>query len=345
MSGAPEPRFGILLSTNRLAGERDADVVARTLALTQQAESLGYDEVWVVEHHFTPDTVSPSALALASFLLGRTRRLRVGSAVTLLPLHHPVHVAEQAALLDHLSGGRFLLGVGRGVPGVDQEVFSAQGRWRDGLPEALDLVADSFSGRVEADSARYSFPSVSPVPAPLTPSGPPVYLAASSHGSAETAGSRGLPMLLYFDKYTRAKVELLDAHAKAAHDAGRDAHGHDHAFAAYAHVTEDRDEARDMLARRAASFAGRAAAQGEKPPPDMVERITDVLESCHPVGTAAECAERLVREITATGCRRVLFHVEMSPDASGTSAARNAERLARHVFPEVRRRLAPSGRG
>lgn len=167
MNHEVQVRFGIILSTRRTPGETDTEVLARSLALATCAEQLGIDDLWVTEHHFHPSIVSSSALALASFLLGRTRRVHVGTAVTLLPLHSPVHVAEQGALLDQLSEGRFMLGVGRGTPSADYEAIGRGiDHWHGGLAESLDLTLAAWKGAVGASSDLYAFRAVTPTPTP-----------------------------------------------------------------------------------------------------------------------------------------------------------------------------------
>src|SRR3989442_15704513 len=113
------------------AGAADAAVTA---------ERAGLDSVWIAEHHFITSGVCPSAVAFAANVLGRTGRITVGTAVSMLSNRHPVALAEETALLDHLSGGRFHLGVGRGGPWVDLEVFgTGPPRYDQGFGESLDL--------------------------------------------------------------------------------------------------------------------------------------------------------------------------------------------------------------
>ena len=99
----------------------DAEVYAEELALADLAEPLDFDSIWSVEHHFTDYTMVPDVLQLLSYLAGRTKRISLGSMVVVLPWHDPLRVAEQVSLLDHVSGGRFLLGIGRGAGRVEFE--------------------------------------------------------------------------------------------------------------------------------------------------------------------------------------------------------------------------------
>src|ERR671915_2073683 len=90
----------------------DAEVYRQELRLAEMAEPLGFDSVWSVEHHFTDYTMCPDVLQFLSYMAAKTQRARLGSMVVVLPWHDPVRVAEQLSLLDHLSGGRLILGLG-----------------------------------------------------------------------------------------------------------------------------------------------------------------------------------------------------------------------------------------
>ena len=106
--------FGLFSNMGAFPGLSHQEILDAAISYAEAAEQLGYHDVWVSEHHFIPFGICPSALTMAGFLLGRTRRLRVGTATTLVHLYHPLQLAEQAALLDQLSGRRFDFGIGRG---------------------------------------------------------------------------------------------------------------------------------------------------------------------------------------------------------------------------------------
>jgi alkanesulfonate monooxygenase SsuD/methylene tetrahydromethanopterin reductase-like flavin-dependent oxidoreductase (luciferase family) len=340
-----DPRFGAFLFTGQFAGQSASEALARGVASAETAEAAGFDDVWVTEHHFVPFGVTPSALTMAGYLLGRTSRVRVGTAVTVLPLHSPVHVAEQAALLDHLSGGRFDLGVGRAQPVVDYEVIGRGVRyWQEALPEALDLALAALAGPVSADSDLYRFTEVTPLPGPPERGRTPVFLAANSPSSVELAATRGLPMLLFFDRDTETKAAMIAEHARLAK-----ATGYPHGSAVLAQVTDTEDEARELL-RGATAQAIDANSKYQvlldvprridpnAPREQVIEQLTERSLAMHPVGTPETCVSRLVREVREVGSRRVLCQVEMSgePDVVLT----NVKRLGEEILPEVRRRLA-----
>jgi alkanesulfonate monooxygenase SsuD/methylene tetrahydromethanopterin reductase-like flavin-dependent oxidoreductase (luciferase family) len=114
-----------------------ASHVARTLELVSGAEELGLGAVWCTEHHFFEDGYLSQPLVLAAALAARTRRLRIGTAVTLAPLRHPLHLAEEAATVDLVSGGRLELGLGAGYVGEEFEAFGAERERRMDTADAV----------------------------------------------------------------------------------------------------------------------------------------------------------------------------------------------------------------
>ncbi|MBP1685876.1 MAG: luciferase-like protein [Deltaproteobacteria bacterium] len=126
------------------------------LAQIERAEGLGWDDVWLSEHHFVEDGYTPSCLPLAAAIAARTTRLRVGTAVMLLPMHDPVRLAEDAATVDVLSGGRLDLGVGTGYRASEFTGFGIDRRTRVGrLVEGLEILRALFAGETLTYRGRY----------------------------------------------------------------------------------------------------------------------------------------------------------------------------------------------
>ncbi|GAB7038006.1 MULTISPECIES: LLM class flavin-dependent oxidoreductase [Catenuloplanes] len=198
--------------------------------LARAAEDAGLDDVWLAEHHFTAYGTLPSATVAAGHALGVTRRIEIGTAACVLPARHPVALGEEAALLHELSGGRFRLGVARGGPWVDLEVFGTGLPRRDhGFPESLDLLRSWLSGayRVGSDSGLFRFREVTVSPRAAMP----VWVAATSPATVEVAARRGLSLLLGMHADVAEKRDML-----AHWDAVAVAHGHDPARADHASV-------------------------------------------------------------------------------------------------------------
>src|SRR5260221_9815652 len=104
-------------------GRTDRLVYENELRLADLAEPLGFESIWGVEHHFTDYTMCPDVLQFLTYMAGRTARAQLGSMVVVLPWHDPMRVAEEVAMLDNISGGRLILGLGRGAGKVEFDGF------------------------------------------------------------------------------------------------------------------------------------------------------------------------------------------------------------------------------
>lgn len=327
-----------MLFTHRFEGQSATEVLGLAAEVARTAECCGFGSVWVTEHHFLSSYgINPSATTLAAFLLGRTEQIRVGTAVTILPTQSPVHVAEQAMLLDQLSGGRFDLGVGRAGPVVDHEVFGTGiERWRTGLPEALDLLLESFGGTVSADGEHFRFRAVHPGPEPLTRPHPPVHVAATSDSGADLAARHGLPMLFFFSQPAAEQARLAQRYAQHTDARPR------HSAAVLAHVTDSVAEAERVVYERLAPVFTSGFGEyvlleeygGPRPAPD---ELAAGLLADQPIGPPEVCVERLTALIRAGGAGQVLLHVESAGERDAVLA--NVERLAGEVLPAVRKEL------
>lgn len=232
-------RFGVFLLAAQFPCQDHTTVLDSTVAAAVAAEQAGFDDVWIAEHHFMSYGICPSAITLAGYLLGVTRRIAVGTAVSVLSTQHPVALAEQAALLDQLSGGRFHLGVGRGGPWIDLEVFGTSlDRHQHGFAEALDLLLAALTNpRITATGPQFRFPEIDIVPQPRTQPRPEVVVAVTTTPTAELAGHRGLPMLLGMHANNTEKAALIDHYHQHASSQGQ------HMAASLAYVADSQHEA------------------------------------------------------------------------------------------------------
>ena len=123
----------------------DQQIYQQDVALALQAEGLGFDSVWSVEHHFTSYTMCPDVLQFLPYMAGATKSIKLGSMVCVLPWHDPQRVAEQISMLDNLSDGRLILGLGRGTGKVEFDGFRtemASARLR--FKESTELVLNAL---------------------------------------------------------------------------------------------------------------------------------------------------------------------------------------------------------
>ena len=146
----------------------DNDVWEGDLGLAALAEPLGFDSIWAVEHHFTSYTMSPDPLTLMSYLAGATKHVQLGTMVVVLPWHDPVRVAEQSIMVDNVSQGRLILGLGRGLGRVEFDGFRvpmAESRGR--FTESAEMLIEALeTGEVHYDGEYIKQPRRSLRPAP-----------------------------------------------------------------------------------------------------------------------------------------------------------------------------------
>jgi alkanesulfonate monooxygenase SsuD/methylene tetrahydromethanopterin reductase-like flavin-dependent oxidoreductase (luciferase family) len=173
-----------------------------------QAEELGYHSVFVVEHHFTGVGQLSASLNFLSYLAGRTRRMRLGTAVVVLPWHHPVLLAEQVATLDLLSNGRFDFGVGKGYRTAEFQGFCIPiEEANERFDETMTILRKAWTARERFShhGARWHFDNILIEPRPVQQPHPPLWMGAGSFSSIRRAAREGFNLLL--DQI--APVELI----------------------------------------------------------------------------------------------------------------------------------------
>ena len=338
---------GTFVLAAQFPGQGQAEALHRAVRSAEAAEAAGLDSVWLAEHHFVPYGVCPSAVTLAALLLGRTRRIGVGTAVSVLPTAHPVALGEQAALLHITSGGRFTLGVGRGGPWVDLEVFGAGlEAYETGFPESLDLLLRWLrGGRVGASGTRFRFREVEVVPRTdeldEPAAGPPVVVACTSPGSVRLAARRGLPMLLGMHCADSEKADMVAMWQSEARAAGLSpemvaSRGAEHVSAGVVQIADRRADAAETLVKAMPSWlrvglGAHVTVDGRTRTMRDPLAYTELLCDLHPVGPPALCADRLAATAERTGITRFALLVEGSGDLATTEE--NVARLGAEVLP------------
>ncbi|WP_420035574.1 LLM class flavin-dependent oxidoreductase [Streptomyces sp. cg28] len=342
-------RVGTFVLAAQFPGQGQGEALHRAVRSAEVAEEAGLDTAWLAEHHFVPYGTCPSAITLAALLLGRTRTLRVGTAVSVLPTAHPVALGEQAALLHLTSGGRFSLGVGRGGPWVDLEVFgSGLEAYESGFPDALDLLLRWLrESHVAGEGGRFDFREVPVVPRPAEaiggtdPAGPEVVVACTSPKSVRTAAERGLPMLLGMHCGDEDKAEMVALWRRCAREAGRtpdEILSAPHVSAGVAQIGDSGADASEALLKAMPGWL-KQGLDAHVTVDGRVRRMrdprayTELLCRLHPVGTPQLCADRLAATAERTGITRFALLVEGSGDLAATEE--NVRRLGAEVLPQL----------
>jgi probable F420-dependent oxidoreductase len=219
-------KFGLYSSiANPPRGDRLDRCIDEVIAEAQLAEASGFDSCFFGEHHQDKDGFLPSPLIVATAVAAQTRRLRVGTSVILLPLHHPVRVAEDVITLDLVSKGRVILGVGVGYQPADFRAFAVPMEHRvPRFEESVEILRRCWTGEpFSFHGKHYVLEDVQIRPRPYQHPGPPLWFGASVPAAARRAGLLADAFVGTPSTSLQNAMQLVDAYKQAAQSAGRPA--------------------------------------------------------------------------------------------------------------------------
>ena len=323
--------------------------------LADRAEALGIDCVWLGEIHFTPQrSVISASLQVASAIASRTRRVHVGTAVQVLPLNHPLRIAEEVATVDQISEGRFEFGIGRSGAVKTYDVYGiAYGESQARFLEALEIIRRAWTGEAFShDGQFYRIQNATLVPRPYQVPHPPIRMATTSDETFPAAGRLGLQIFVGL----RA-TEIPDLQAQlASYRQAWDEAGHPGASSVYLRIpvyvstTADGalEEPRESLtsfftrqtelARAAVGRAGAGPADRRRREAERMASLTyeDILDRKVVFGTTASVIDRLTQVREELGLDGIV--VELNPGGliPAELEARSFELFAREVMPALR---------
>jgi len=322
------------------------------LDLLASAEPLGFDNIWLNEHHFTSwgGLLPAPGMALAA-LSQRTSHIRLGTSVAVLGLHHPLEVAEQMAMLDLLSGGRLEFGVGRGSVVYDYEVFGipydqAQAR----TVEALEVIRTAWSGEPFSHTGEFfKIPNVQVWPRPEQRPHPPIWVScASGPASFEWTARRGYNLLtIGFVRPVAEFAQLTRVYRDAWADAGQTPGGFQIGTLYHSVICEDGSRARQLALRAIKRFLAQLRATealASHPPPGRragvldeseIERLID--NSRLVAGSPAEVADMLAYLQSEVGFDQVDLMFQFG-GLSFETARESMELFSTEVMPRLRAR-------
>ena len=311
-------RFGIFGSAQArrgLSGNAAARSFNEYVETNVEAEALGLHSSFLVEHHFTGMGQVSASLDLQTWVAARTKTLRIGTAVIVLPWHNPVLLAEQAATLDLMSGGRLDLGVGRGYRHNEFDGFCMEPSEADGrFEEALGLMRQAWTSeeRFSHVGRYWRFKDIIVEPPPAQRPHPPLWIAAGQTESIRKVAALGCNLLLdqFADCATVGKrLALFRAEVEAR---GRTFDPMQVALARNLYVASDAAETREALERQAEQHA-RMMALSQRPDGSNRSHITAYADA--PGGTEASALygtpARIADEIAAlraVGVRYILLN-------------------------------------
>jgi alkanesulfonate monooxygenase SsuD/methylene tetrahydromethanopterin reductase-like flavin-dependent oxidoreductase (luciferase family) len=321
-------------------------------ALADRAEAWGLDCVWLGEIHFTPvRSVISASLQVASAIAARTRRVRVGTAVQVLPLNHPLRVAEEVATTDQISEGRFEFGIGRSGVVRTYDIYGvpygeSQARFR----EALEIIRQAWTGEpFSYDGEFYRVQNATVVPRPFQVPHPPIRMATTSDETFPIAGRLGLPI---FVGLRTTEISDLQAQLAPYRQAWREAGhaGHPSVYlripvyvspTASGAVEEPRESLASFFARQtelARAAVGRAGAGPADRRRFQAERMAslsyeDILAKKVAFGTPAGVIDRLTLLREELGLDGIVVEPNPGGGIPLELETRSLELLAREVMP------------
>ena len=215
-------KFGVIIVPQ--VPEGDPEPYRAILEQVEYAEELGFDSAWFTEHHFSPYG-RPGLEPLAAFCGARVKKIRIGAAIVVLPLHHPIRVAENWATIDHLLEGRLDFGVGRGSQPAEFASFevgldTARERFR----ESLGIIKKAWTEDSFAHEGEFwNFPETKVLPKPYTKPHPPMWGTAVSDYSVKMMVEYGINGLIgpYLTPYDVLAEKYFDVWHEAKKEAGR----------------------------------------------------------------------------------------------------------------------------
>lgn len=312
--------FGLNMECDYLQGQTEGEAFDAVFAQVDLAEAVGLDGVWLAERHFASgDRGQPSIVSapiiLATAVAARTKRLRVGTGVYVLPLNHPVRIAEEVATLDYVSQGRFALGVGRSGFTTAYEGYGyAYGESRERLQECLDILVRAWTQeRFSYAGKYYQLQDVCVTPKPFQKPHPPIYMAATTSETFPVAGRTGRHLFVGVRRNSVEGVKQSVAmYRQAWRDAGHPGQG-DVTLRLPVYVGTTRAQAIAEAEtstlqyyrrlgenlRRSVNRAGTAVSEDRARMAEELANITyeTLLRDWVVYGTAAEVADRLQQHI------------------------------------------------
>lgn len=346
--------FGIFLEERR-RGVSESATLRETIDLADAAEAGGLDGVWLGEIHFNGNrSIQSAPLALASFMAARTRRVRVGIAVQVLPLGNPLRIAEEAATVDQLSEGRLDFGIGRSGSARTYDLLGVPyGESQARFLESLEIIRLAWSGKPFSYEGKFfRFRNVTVSPTPYQVPHPPLRMAANSPETFPQVARLGVPL---FIGLRDLDIPLLRGHLKTYRDAWRESGqaGEPNVYLripVYAAPTETaaREEPREAMTyffQRHIELIRSGLGRGDTGPGDrrqaMAERIAampydELLKTRVAFGTAASLRERLGEIAEDLGLDGIVAELNPSGLLSLDQMKRTLAILTREVIPTFR---------
>jgi probable F420-dependent oxidoreductase len=315
--------------------EKYEDFYAECLEEIEEGERLGFTGVWLSEHHFVDDGYLPSPLVVAAAIAARTTSMRIGTNVLLLPMHHPLRVAEDVAVADLISGGRFTLGVGQGYVQHEFEALGFNRKHRPSLfEEGIEVIRQAWEeGHIGYGGKRWRFEDLPFGPRPSEKI--PIYIGAFAEPAIDRAARMGDGFLASAGGGAFAKTYRTLREALARHGRAEEKFPYVASMTLYVH--EDAERARAEVAPAISYQRSRYAEWGTdrgEPTPEPI-RPEDLPWERYFVGDPDDVAEGLIQLYQEAPYDHLCFWGRL-PGLSHEQALKSMRLFASEVAPRVR---------
>lgn len=326
-------------------------VYAEALDQIEHADELGIHQVWLTEHHFMPDAYCPSPMIAAAAIAGRTRKIRIGQGVVLLPFYgHPLRLAEDTAVLDVASGGRFELGIGRGYRQHEFDGFGVDIKQRKQMTEeGLAILQLAFTGeRFSYAGQHYQVSNARLSPLPVQQP-PPIWLGAVTAKARREIAQAGHPLLISLITDVAETQHEFSDHLNALVACGRKPQDYPRALIREFYVAQDNETAwhevkpyflhiyRNVYCPPYLAFYDRNADGTRRlvtDPQDDYLASERFRQNRHIIGDPDFCVRELRRYRDEVGIDNIILRMQF-PGQPMAQVMKSLELLANEVIPRV----------
>jgi alkanesulfonate monooxygenase SsuD/methylene tetrahydromethanopterin reductase-like flavin-dependent oxidoreductase (luciferase family) len=330
-------RFSVIFLLSCPPGKLHPQVYQEGLEQMEAAEALGFHTLWFTEHHFSAYGGSPDPMIMATAAANRIKTARLGLGVSVPPFHHPLQLAEQAAMADILSGGRLEFGVGRGSQRYEYArlgvpIDDKGARFEEGMEiirRAWTQEAFSYHG------AYYSFPETTVYPRPLQQPHPPIWIASTTPPTLQYAVRHRYPVMGSALLTLSGAKEYYALHQTLLAEAGQDPASAVFAISRRTYVSPDKSQVRQTAERCVAFHYTWAKQMGiAKSGAHGDATFDNLFDSSYLFGTPEECLA-ILTELRAVGIQEVICNMNFAGALDHRQVLRSMELFASQVMPHL----------
>lgn len=319
------------------------ELYAEMLEEVAMADQMGFDSAWLSEHHFLGDGYCPSLLLTAAAIAAKTKKIRIGTGVLLLPLHDPVRVAEDAAVVDLISGGRLILGIGLGYRQEEFDGFGRSLKQRRGrMEEGIEILTKSWADEAfSLDGNYYKLENVNVTPKPVQKP-IPIWVGAFTEPAIRRAARIGAPLYIPAIGVIPIVKYLFDMHADLLKEYGRNPDDFEKPLVREMYISDMKaDDAWEKIkedvtytAKGYASWGSMVDREGNllSDPDDPI--LYDIARDQSIIGTPEECIEAIKQYKDELPIDNLICRFKF-PGISHEEAMRSMRLFVEQVLPEV----------